>query len=336
MIFHIQGELRHRGFSDPFPDLTIGAFGVDLFFVISGFIMVYASVPLFGTAKAGLTFMLRRIARIAPLYWVFTAVFTAVAVLLGKMPGHPQASASHIVASFLFIPAARPDDGAIFPIYSLGWTLTYEMFFYLCFALAIGLRQRTAIAAVSSALIALVLIGTMVGLPWPLAYWAKPISLEFVFGMGVASAYLKGLRLKGRLAVMLNGAALAAALAFVPLIEPLDAWRGLCWGIPAAVLVAGMLSLEQRPGTRLARLASLLGDASYSLYLVHSVFFIAAWVVASRMITPLALPPLAYAAFLLAGSVLSAVLLFRLFEKPVTAQLNRMIRNAVAGTERRV
>ena len=179
-MFHTQGGVYDiAACSIPSRIWTIGAFGVDLFFVVSGFIMVYASERLFGRRGVALPFMARRLARIAPLYWVFTAAFAGIAFWFGHLPGHPQASIAHITASFLFLPALRPEDGAYFPVYSLGWTLNYEMFFYLCFAATLALKRREAVATLSVILIVLVAVGRLYVLPWPLFYWANPIVLEF-------------------------------------------------------------------------------------------------------------------------------------------------------------
>ena len=325
VIFHTQGELRHRGFPDPFPDLTVGAFGVDLFFVVSGFIMVYASDRLFGRWRAVLPFLARRLARIAPLYWAFTLLFAGIALTLGRLPGHPQASAFHIAASFLFLPAARPEDGAFFPVYSLGWTLNYEMFFYLCFAAALGLRRRAAVAAVSVGLIGLVALGRLVALPWPLFYWANPISLEFVFGLWIGTATLAGFRLPARFGAGLAAAALVAVLLYVPHIDDRADWRGLAWGLPAAGLLLASLGAGRRREGPAGRLAVRIGDASYSLYLLHSTLFIAVFAGLARIVDPHRIPAPAYAALLVCASVAGAPVLFRWFELPVTRALNRRI-----------
>ena len=124
------------------------------------------------------------------------------------------------------------------PICPLGWTLDYEMFFYLCFAAALRWRRGPAISAVATALIALVLAGALVPLPWPLAYWAQSITLDFAAGMLLARIRLSGWRLGAPVALGLAAACLAAAWLFVPSIDAAQAWRGLFWGVPATGIVA--------------------------------------------------------------------------------------------------
>ncbi|WP_237477696.1 acyltransferase family protein [Lichenibacterium dinghuense] len=331
VVFHAQGELVHRGFADPFPSLTIGAFGVDLFFVVSGFIMVVASERLFGRPGAALSFMAKRVVRVAPLYWLFTAAFTGIAIGLGHLPGHPRASATHIVASFLFLPALRPDDGAYFPVYSLGWTLNYEMFFYLCFASVLALARGRAVAALSAGLIGLVLVGRLVALPWPLFYWADPIVLEFVFGLWLGLAHRAGWRMPVRAGTALAVAAVVGAWLYVPFINSAADWRGLAWGLPAATLVAWALGIGE-PGTSLpARAATRLGDASFSLYLVHSALFIVVFYALSKVMTPQRLPPVAYMALLVGSSVAAALALYRWLEAPMTRRLQAAVARSTAA-----
>ena len=113
---------------------TRGNAGVDLFFVVSGFVMVYIASPQFGKREAPVQFFVRRLIRIVPLYWLLTTGY-----IVAK--SYPLA---YIAASYLFIPAARP-NGVLQPVILQGWTLTYEMFFYLLFAIAILLRRRAAV-----------------------------------------------------------------------------------------------------------------------------------------------------------------------------------------------
>src|SRR5205085_6006264 len=178
----------------PFNNLLLGAAGVDLFFVISGFVMVYSSEALFGRLDGPVRFFLRRLARIAPLYWVVT-----IAIILYIYAAHGATlwtiySPGSLLASFLFWPYPRL-DGLAFPVHLLGWTLNYEMFFYAVFAFAILLPRRAAVATVCVAFAALVTIGQLYSLPLPFGFWANSIILEFCYGMLIALLYRAGVRL---------------------------------------------------------------------------------------------------------------------------------------------
>ena len=96
------------------------ASGVDIFFVISGFIMVYSTERLFGQAHAPLVFLAKRLARIVPLYWLTMSI----AILVQQTPIDPIT----LIKSYLFMPFATP-DGEMHPIYGIGWTLEFEIFF---------------------------------------------------------------------------------------------------------------------------------------------------------------------------------------------------------------
>ena len=117
-----------------FPHLY-GPFGVDLFFVISGFVMVYSSERLFGQPGAPMTFFARRLARIVPLYWAATAILVWFVV--------PYASTKAVLGSVVFTPRI-PSEA---PLLFIGWTLIFEMFFYAVFAIALLAKRRFAVVA---------------------------------------------------------------------------------------------------------------------------------------------------------------------------------------------
>ncbi len=132
-----------------------------------------------------------------PLYWLATTLVLALAFARPGLLGAGTEGPGYLVASYLFWPMART-DGAVQPLYSLGWTLNYEMAFYALFALALPLGRRGAVLGVLALLAGLVLIGQLPG-PWPvpLAFWSDPIVLEFACGAGLALARQEGLRLPG-------------------------------------------------------------------------------------------------------------------------------------------
>jgi peptidoglycan/LPS O-acetylase OafA/YrhL len=106
--------------------------GVHVFFVISGFIMVWMTANQFGDAAAARKFLLRRIIRIVPPYWFFTFIVIAAVAAQGGQIRNTTASWDLIATSLLFIPWPR-SDGMLIPIMAQGWTLNFEMFFYLVF-----------------------------------------------------------------------------------------------------------------------------------------------------------------------------------------------------------
>ena len=242
------------------PDLVYGAAGVDLFFVISGFVMVYASERLFGREGAFRTFMARRVIRIVPLYWAMTTVM----LLYVLARGFPASDASPTLAflSYVFIPYPRP-SGSVSPLYALGWTLNYEMMFYLLFGCALFARRQIAVLVVATVLITFAIVHALVPrLPAQIDFWTNSIVLEFVFGMALALLYRRGVRLPQPIAYLLAAAALAIFFGTLT-SNPQPRW--LVWGVPAAMLVASV-ALAGR-SVFVPPVVIGLGDASYALYL---------------------------------------------------------------------
>jgi len=289
--------------------------GVDVFFVISGFIMVYASQALFAAPGAGTAFLMRRMGRVVPLYWTLTTLYLAVALVSPTVLNSELLEPGFILASYLFIPWERP-NGIVQPLYSLGWTLNYEVFFYLLFAAALIWSRRTAVLVLTGAMVAMAALGKLLALPQPLEFWMSPIILEFTFGMVLALLKTEGIVLSRglRAALVIGGVgALAAGAA-------LDLPRVLAHGLPAALFVAGAAlgADRERPKTRLARMGVALGDASYALYLIHPFVIRAGRELTLHSGLGTLIGPWGYLAMVLAGSVLASLLVFRWYERPVT------------------
>jgi exopolysaccharide production protein ExoZ len=303
--------------------------GVDVFFVISGFIIVHAARPLFGRAGAPRRFLAHRIARVAPLYWLVTTLYLGVALVVpgvleaGARGGGPTLGGA--VASYLFWPWARP-DGAVMPLYSLGWTLNYEALFYGLFAPCLLLPRRAAAAAVLAMLLALALIGARVALPLPFAFWANPIVLEFAFGVVVGLARAEGLRLPAP-----GCAALAAAGLGLLALAGDDGPRALAWGGPAALLVAAAALGRDAGRTEgpWVRVAVAVGDASYALYLVHPFVSRALRELAWR--SGLDAGPLPFILAAVAASVAASLLIHRWIERPLVRRTRALLEPAGEG-----
>ncbi|MBE7248210.1 MAG: acyltransferase [Actinomycetospora chiangmaiensis] len=311
--------------------------GVDLFFVISGLVIVHASDRLFRAPGGRARFLAHRVARVVPLYWLVSLLFLLVALvrpeLLGEAAGLVR-DPSALVASFLFWPSARP-DGTVQPLYGLGWTLNYEAFFYAIFALGLGFGRRGAVAWLSAVLALLVIAGAVVpDLPLPLRFWANPIVLEFAAGAGLALAYRDGFRpsaaarlglaVLGTLGLLLSARALAG-------LDGADGFlRPLLVGVPAALLVASALGPGRDAG-QVARLPAsarglvALGDASYALYLVHpfALRLVREGLIRSGL-APAAHPWVGMALMLLV-SVATALLVHRCVERRLTRRVRALL-----------
>lgn len=310
------------GVGSPFGSLP-WALGVDVFFMISGFVMVHASGPLFGQPGAARTFMARRIARVVPLYWATTTAYLAIAFAMPGRLNAPQPGADAIAASYAFIPWARP-DGLIQPVYSLGWTLNYEMFFYVVFALFVGLPRGRALLGVAGALGCAVMAGAALRPEAAaLRFWTDPIMLEFLAGMGFAVLAGRGVILPGRVRILLAVAAL-----FVPALgAAMPGIPALAWRMAAAALLIAAAALGPEPPMPrwLQTAMGKFGDASYAIYLVHP--FLLRIVAAGWAALALSRSAAAICAGAVALLLVSAVSLasHRWFEAPMTWRLSALL-----------
>jgi len=299
--------------------------GVDLFFVISGFIMVHASAGLFGRSDGARLFVARRIARIVPLYWLATTLFLAVLLASPALLNSAAPSLAQIAASYLFWPMANA-AGELQPVYSLGWTLNYEMLFYAVFAGALFAPPRLVVPLVGAVLAGLIAAQALAGpLPLPFGFWGQPIILEFAAGMAVGLLRRHGLRLDGRLRWLLAAAGIALFI-----LAAGDAWAQTSWDAvalrgPGAFLLvtAAACGRDITAPSALVRSLAGLGDASYALYLVHPFAMRALREVFAR------LAPSATGLFIvlaLVAAVLAALAVHRWFERPMTGVLRRVLR----------
>jgi peptidoglycan/LPS O-acetylase OafA/YrhL len=331
VLFHVQHYTAERlQLPGLLPRFDVGVAGVDLFFVISGFIMVYASERLFGQPGGVRQFYLRRIARIVPMYWLATTALLAyVLVRYGDIRAIAgDDGAALITSSYLFYPHVRP-DGSGLPLLGVGWTLNYEMFFYALFGLSLVVRRRFAVPAVATLFCLLVAIRTFhPQIAEPFNSWFNPLILEFVFGMGIAVAFRAGVRLPVWLVwtlVALGLAALGWSWYAAHLFGPSSWPRIAIWGLPALAIV-GALALAERPAPKnlFWRAAGFLGDASYSIYLFHTLALGLPLIALGRWIAPANAPWLYLAAMLIATAGLP-ILIYQMIERPLTAALQRRI-----------
>ena len=292
-----------------------GAAGVDLFFVISGFVMVYSSVNLIGDPKGWLVFSQRRIVRIVPMYWLATTIKLVVMVLAGEFVLHARFSFFDTVMSYLFLPT-RNSDGKIFPLLGVGWTLNFEMLFYLLFAVA--LFRRVSVFKFVGTVLFLLAAGALFRRDnWP-AIWVylDPIVLDFFLGMLIAKACLRGKFLPRVTAVLSLFAGLLLLLVF-----PVTIWHTSLCGVAATMIIAGIVGLE-RWLTWIPGWLIYLADASYVIYLFHPLVAPAAPIVLSKLHMPY---PLLSIALSICFALLVGCLIHKQIEEPVTLRLKRAL-----------
>lgn len=258
--------------------------GVDLFFVLSGFVMTTISAGRYMKQGASAQFLIKRAWRVLPMYWIFTTVVVVLMALVPSMVNSSYAGQS-VLASYLLIPHAQ------LPVLTVGWTLVHEAYFYVVFAGVIAFVPERFVPAFL--LVWAATIGAALWLPpgptTPAHYLVtNPLTYEFIAG-ALLGLYWR--RIPAWMAQPLAAAGLATGIiAAVLLPESGPATvavpiRVACFGTAAVLLLAGVVRLEAKGGMRAPRWLTHLGDASYSLYLTH-IFVLSAAGRAWAMLSP--------------------------------------------------
>lgn len=295
-----------------------GTVGVEIFFVISGFVMVLSTGSLRDRADGWKFFAMRRLVRIVPMYWLATTCKVAVVLVASGVALHGALEPGHVLSSYLFVPS-RNEAGAVEPLLGVGWTLVFEMFFYLVFTIALALRVD--VIRLCGAVLVLCAFGVLLrpGQDWPvLLYYLNPIVLNFLVGMVIA-AWVRSRdnrQLTLRLGLIV---AVWTILAFP--MAPEGAWFDWTQHVRHLGITALMLAVVVWNGPLSRRLpASLiwLGDASYSLYLFHPLMAPAIPAVLAKL--GLVSAPLSIL-LTVVGMPIAAAIIYRFAERPITRWL---------------
>lgn len=331
-VYHLFGLSRDYA-QGVFYDPSVFGFtgGVDVFFVISGVVMVVTTDRKYGRRNSATRFAIHRLTRIYPPYWVLAATLT-VFWLLNLAVINAKHGGVDLFTSFTLIPSK------LLPIVPVAWTLSFELMFYGVFwaMLAFVPKRRLPAALISWTLFILVGSGLVALLRFQLlvlTFVTSPFVLEFVAGCFIGFAYLSGRMIApGRFLIF-------GVVSFGVVLVGLHVWsvpevvnvpvRVAMFIVPSVSLVYGLLGLEaaQRLGS-VPKLLMAVGDSSYSLYLVHILVIHAAYRYAYKYVGG------EFAILFLAGTFVFAVLAgfsyYRAVERPVSAMARRALER-VAG-----
>lgn len=310
---------------------SFGGSGVDLFFVISGFVMVHTTKDGSRTARQ---FAKDRIARIVPIYWLMTVVVFVLAIALPRLFQSTEADPIQLAKSLLFIPFMKK-SGLIQPVLFVGWSLDYEMFFYVLFAIGLlAPRYWIGLGWVVAALILLVMGAPLTG--WrgvAAAFYTQPIMLEFALGIGLALALGRTSENAPRIAKL--GLSLFGIIALGVAVAGPEIWPHVptlfTSGLPAAAVVGSAVVLE-RWGWRVeCGLVLLLGNASYMVYLSHPFVSQVAEIVNAHLNSR----TLVAVGIILAldTAALVGIVLHKLVELPLSRGARKLLAGARPGVE---
>jgi len=300
--------------------MKVGDGGVDIFFVISGFIMVVISRDQFQMPGAPGSFLFKRFIRIYPLYWLYSFLVFAVFLVAPTWVRAMQRGQVDLFASFFLLPQFMP------PLLGQGWTLTHEAYFYLVFALTLLLPERQLFRflllwglAVAAGFNIYVSSNALLGSATAKMI-TNPLTIEFVLGACVALGVGRGWR-RGDWLCLVGGCLLfpVSSLFFDPL--DIEGLRVFCFGLPALLILYGAVSLESRSRFQFPRWMRVFGDASYSIYLSHILVISAVGRIWSAVGRP-GLWDNALAILLMAAAALGCGLAsYRLIEQPLLRAL---------------
>ncbi|WP_062224053.1 acyltransferase family protein [Aureimonas sp. D3] len=330
LISHVQHEASEQRFLNlsgfaPITPVYWGA-GVDVFFVISGFIMYHLCRDRFGVNGAPGNFIVRRLIRIVPPYWGATVCMLLAIWLFAGHISHAAIDPWHVLGSFLFFPVENP-YGQFYPVMILGWTLQFEVLFYVVFCIGLFFSRKVGLSIILGAVTLLGLSPLIVHFQsGPMAFWSNSIVLEFVYGIGLAELRARGVRLSAAKgwAVFAGGCALLALMQFAGLAFQYGL-RAIWIGLPALVMCAGPALIAQKNQAAPSLLKRVLvfgGDASFALYLSHPFSINLVALAAARLGIQ---NPWTYMALATAASLVGAALVYVMLERPLTTRLSEAL-----------
>jgi exopolysaccharide production protein ExoZ len=266
VLFHSNAIIRLYGDGSEFTQVfRHGDAGVDIFFILSGFIMAYITRGYQrGDLRQARDFLARRLERVLIPYWIYT---TIVLLMFALAPQISRGDMPDIVKSYLLIP-----DNVNF-LLMVGWTLSHELFFYFLFGLTLLLcpSRRFEVPVIAGLVVALTLAGVVLAPEDPVwAMMTSPLTLEFAAGVLLGHWFLARRVASRTRAVLLTGVGISAFIlmnyGFEGDFHTLH--RVVRFGIPALLVVWGLLSADWHRGIALSW-GVAVGNASYSLYLSH-------------------------------------------------------------------
>lgn len=268
---HLLGFNEKYGIGDAWLNtvdtFNTGQCGVDIFFVISGFIMAMVTSEAHQQQGAVKTFAGKRLIRIFPPYWFWTFIILSLLLFSPQLFSVRTFEVKEAILSLLLVPYV-PSGANTSPVLAVGWTLSYEMYFYALVCIGLLFSRKVFIVGIGVFfLITTVIFPQNYG---PISNLTRNMILwEFYAGVLLFEFFITGKQLSIPFSIILI---FSAIFAFYYFAEEGDSpLRFVYWGIPAVALVAAFISLERETGTHFPKTAIMIGDSSYTLYLSHLI-----------------------------------------------------------------
>lgn len=274
VLYHLQDIFSARLGVLPFAGVFgAGDRGVDLFFVLSGFIISFNHARDVGKPDRVTSYLYKRFSRVMPSVWIMTLVAAVFyAFHFGGVAKEAKLDTGNFLASMFLLPQQQP------ALVNVTWTLKYEIFFYGLFALAI-LHRRIGLAALLAWQLAVLLqlAGVLHASHWLVAYYLRPICLEFGIGMLMAQVVAHTTQWS-RPARWACGSALVLGLGVVVggLLDEglagrhsLETVRVLVYGVAPGAVILALVTCERTGRLPVPKALVWLGSISYALYLTN-------------------------------------------------------------------
>jgi peptidoglycan/LPS O-acetylase OafA/YrhL len=317
-----------------------GGFGVDIFFVISGFVIVLM------VSKDTEHFFIKRLFRIVPLYIITTLIMVLACVLFPEKINHAVANLPAFIKSILFIPyKIETNFEPSGPILGQGWTLNYEMFFYLIMAICIILikdKKYLGIYCASILTVIFIVLNIIDSNIFILKYYQNSLFPEFIYGIILFYIY-KYFKTKNKKFILIKNSVMNAIvfsligiICFVYMAgDNIYNWhsidnRNIYWGIPSLILVFALLNLENQIKVNwVIKFFIKVGDASYVLYLFHTfIIMFFTRIVFTKIIAnnDSLLLSIALEIFIMFSTILGSIVIYNTIDKPIQKYLKTLLK----------
>lgn len=276
-----------------------GAAGVDIFFVISGFIMVYIQHK---KQRSPFQFLVDRVERIVPLYWFLTLFLATLVVVLPSAFNTREFDLNFLISSLFFVNFISDIE----PLVYVGWTLEYEMLFYLVFGLSLLVKEEKASLLLTAVVLSIIVL-----------FGVDSIVFEFIYGMLLGYIFNKIKPVQNK-SIYSVGIFLGFALLIVS--SNFDLLRNIKWGLPAILIFLGFLLIKPIENKILRK----LGDASYSIYLIQVFTIPVFYKVVGKLPAQFPFAAEVYVIMCMLATSIAGLILYWAFEKPVAHIIKRV------------
>jgi exopolysaccharide production protein ExoZ len=304
---------------------SFGKAGVDIFFVLSGFIITYTSLQALKTSGKPIPFLRRRFIRIFPAYWIVITIFLVIQSLFSSFynSGTYNYSITNILTTYFLLPGHLMVNG-------VSWTLSYELFFYMLFSVAFIIPSKKLVFILGLVYAIVIIVLAIINYPvnpqntWTM-FFIFPMNTEFLMGV-IAALIIPKIPSGISTALIISGSLLFLAGALLYnnhyYVVQNEFNRVITFGIPSFLIITGVVKFELGYKIKVHNFLLALGEASYSLYLIHLPLVVAAIKLIGKM--GIANNIIIHCLLLMVIFIICciSVFFFRHIEKPIIDKLN--------------